>query len=424
MKFCSKCGSELVDNQCPNCKNSSPKSFSKRKYMLLSIVVIMVIASSLWLYKNHIEREFLANFNDLYSDSTKSVPNVDLNEQVVKKMKKSLWAISGDKSEYKRQLADVEKKVSIRDKVNHLFIESIPADFDTTYLTIKSDKRVETPEIKGNDTFSKGLISVVNYYNRQFDMLESVQETINSWDIAMIDLTEIDTLENSIQSIDDEKLNGKANELAKDIVTIKTDFDNYFNEHIGWHFMVSDDKLQNTYHFNYPEKQLGYGVFQGDGMSGYMDSVKFDMKTKIYYIVSPLSGMGETVYDDTVLPITLIDKNTISINNHVAMYDPEGVEAINVFQNKKSAKVDAMKKIVFDASAIEITSRDDAMSYFGKFKNILALPEKATYLFNTEENGIYEFDVRVNSEGSEEVTNRVGIATVYKNGYMTYKKAG
>ena len=36
---------------------------------------------------------------------------------------------------------------------------------------------------------------------------------------------------------------------------------------------------------------------------------------------------------------------------------------------------------------------------------------------------MYEFNIRINSEGSEEVTNRAGTAIVYQNGYMTYKKA-
>ncbi len=79
-------------------------------------------------------------------------------------------------------------------------------------------------------------------------------------------------------------------------------------------------------------------------MTGYMNSVKYDMKNKVYYIVTPLISMDKTVYDTTITPITLIDKDTITINNQVAMYDPEQVEAYNVFQNKPSAKVDAMKK--------------------------------------------------------------------------------
>ncbi|EGP5469858.1 zinc ribbon domain-containing protein [Enterococcus faecium] len=423
MKFCSKCGEKLVDNHCPKCKGNTSKSFFNKKSVLVSLFGIIIICCSLGLYKNHVENEFIDNYNNLYSDSTKSVPNMDLDEQKVKKMGKSLWAVSGDKLEYKRQLADVREKVNVRDKVNQLFDEPIPDNFDSTYLTINSDTRIETPEIEGDDTFSKGLRSIVNYYNRQFDMLESVEETINGWDIAMIDLTDIDTLENSIQSINDTKLNDKANELARDIVTIKTDFEDYFNQHVGWHFNISDNQLGDIYHFNFPENELSWGAFQGSGMTGYMNSVKYDMKNKVYYIVTPLISMDKTVYDTTITPITLIDKDTISINNQIAMYDPEQVEAYNVFQNKPSAKVDAMKKIAFDTSAIEIASKDDATIYFSKFKDSIGLPEKVSYEFITEEKEMYEFNIRINSEGSEEVTNRAGTAIVYQNGYMTYKKA-
>lgn len=423
MKFCSKCGEKLVDNQCPKCKGKPSKRLFYRKSVLISLVGIIIICCSFWFYKKHVESEFIDNYNNLYSDSTKSVPNMDLDEQKVKKMGKSLWTVSGDKLEYKKQLADVREKVNIRDKVNQLFDEPIPDNFDSTHLTIKSATREETPEIKGDDTFSKGLRSVVNYYNRQFDMLESVEETINSWNIAMIDLTDIDTLENSIQSINDTKLNDKANELAKDIVTIKTDFEDYFNGHVGWHFNLSDNQLGDIYHFNFPENELSWGAFQGSGMTGYMNAVKYDMKNKVYYIVTPLISMDKTVYDTTITPITLIDKDTITINNQVAMYDPEQVEAYNVFQNKPSAKVDAMKKIAFDTSAMEIASKDDTTIYFSKFKDSIGLPEKVSYEFLSEEKEMYEFNIRINSEGSEEVTNRAGTAIVYQNGYLTYKKA-
>lgn len=423
MKFCSKCGEKLVDNQCPKCKGKPSKRLLYRKSVLISLVGIIIICCSFWFYKKHVESEFIDNYNNLYSDSTKSVPNMDLDEQKVKKMGKSLWAVSGDKLEYKRQLADVREKVNIRDKVNQLFDEPIPDNFDSTHLTIKSATRIETPEIEGDDTFSKGLRSVVNYYNRQFDMLESVEKTINGWDIAMIDLADIDTLENSIQSINDTKLNDKANELAKDIVTIKTDFEDYFNGHVGWHFNLSDNQLGDIYHFNFPENELSWGAFQGSGMTGYMNAVKYDMKNKVYYIVTPLISMDKTVYDTTITPITLIDKDTISINNQIAMYDPEQVEAYNVFQNNPSAKVDAMKKIAFDTSEMEIASKDDATIYFSKFKDSIGLPEKVSYEFITEEKEMYEFNIRINSEGSEEVTNRAGTAIVYQNGYMTYKKA-
>ena len=257
MNFCSKCGEKLVDNHCPKCKGNTSKRFFNKKSVLVSLSGIIIICCSFWLYKNHVESEFIDNYNHLYSDSTKSVPNMDLDGQKVKKMEKSLWAVSGDKLEYKRQLADVREKVNVRDKVNQLFDEPIPDNFDFTNLTIKSDTRIETPEIEGDDTFSKGLRSIVNYYNLQFDMLESVEATINSWSIALIDLTDIDTLENSIQSINDTKLNDKANELARDIVTIKTDFEDYFNQHVGWYFNLSDNKLGDIYHFNYPENQLG-----------------------------------------------------------------------------------------------------------------------------------------------------------------------
>ena len=147
------------------------------------------------------------------------------------------------------------------------------------------------------------------------------------------------------------------------------------------------------------------------------------MKKKVYYIVTPLISMEKTVYDTTITPITLIDKDTISINNRTAMYDPEQVEAYNVFQNKPSAKVDAMKKIPFDTSAIETASKDDATIYFSNFKDSIGLPKRVFYDFITEEKEMYEFDIRINSEDSEEVTNRVGTAIVYQNGYMTYKKA-
>jgi hypothetical protein len=168
---------------------------------------------------------------------------------------------------------------------------------------------------------------------------------------------------------------------------------------------------------------LNWGAFQGSGMTGYMNSVKYDMKSKVYYIVTPLISMDKTVYDTTITPITFIDKDTISINNQVAMYDPEQVEAYNVFQNNQSAKVDAMKKVAFDTSAIEIASKDAATIYFSKFKDSIGLPEKVSYEFVTEEKEMYEFNIRINSEVSEEVTNRAGTAIVYQNGYMTYKKA-
>lgn len=421
MKFCSNCGEKLVDNQCPNCSLKKEKQFFSLKKVLIILLFLGTVVFIFFNYKRNVENEFILNYVNLYSDSAETVPQENLSENKLDEIEKQIWAVSGDKSELKQELVIVREKVVVRDKLNELFNEPIPSNFDVSNLTIKSEKRMDVPIINEQDTFYKGISDVINYYNSQFDDFESVKEIINNWDVSIVSFDDIYYLESYIEMINDQKLRDEAERLSQDILSIKTNFEDYFNEHVGFHFNISDNKVYNTYYFDYPNNELSYGMFQGDGAEGNFQLIKYDMQSQTYFIYTSLNSMDMTIFDGTITPVTLIDRDTISVNNNIAVYDPEEIEMYNYFQDKPSVTIDKMEKLSFDTSVIQIHNRDDATMYFSKFKDTLNIPELILYELLDEQDDFYQYNIRVNSEGSAIVTNRIGTVTIYKNGYITYE---
>lgn len=421
MKFCRNCGSKLINNTCANCQEDSKKKSSKVKYILISLLAVAILFFGALTYKNKIENEFLLDYHYLYSDSTKTVPHEDLDMKKIKNMEKKMWAVSGDTTEFKRELIIVKEKISIRDEVNELFNEIVPSNFDTSELTIRSNKRIETPIVEGEGTYSKGITWVINYYNSQWDSFERVNDLVNSFDAAIIDLTDINYLEGYVYSIEDQTLLYEAQTMAQDIINIKNDFENYFNENIGTHFTVTDkNSLDDIYLFNYPEYRLAKDNFQGHGSDGSMDMIKYDMKNKIYYVMTSLTSAGDPTYDLTVTPITIIDGETISINNKIAIFDPFNEETTNIFFKNPSSEVDRIKKVVFDTSVNEISSTTEAEEYISRLvDSVNQTNESFSYTFLGEKDDFYHYTLSASREQIEFADGSEGNLRIYKDGYVS-----
>lgn len=49
--------------------------------------------------------------------------------------------------------------------------------------------------------------------------------------------------------------------------------------------------------FDYPNNELSYGMFQGNGMGGTFQSIKYDMQSQTYFIYTSLNSMDMTIFD-------------------------------------------------------------------------------------------------------------------------------
>lgn len=422
MKYCRKCGGKLDNGVCLRCgHHENQHQPPKRKLLRWIIVVgIFLVVGGLG-YRTYVHKKFETTYAQLYRDSQKQIPNNQYTQREIRKLQTSLWTFSKAKREdYQKQLAIVEQKISLRTQLNALFESKIPEN-GTKGLVIASTVQQTLPTFEVTDAFYKQMEQVKTYYETEFASYTRNIEAINTIDMNRVSFDEIQSLQDSIETVNDRTLQKDLVAKAQNIVHIKTTFDDYFTSHVGTHFSMNDQMngIKTVYQFDYPNDGFEIGGYQGLSLKGNMSSISYNAAEDTYYLYTPLTSFdGSIAFDGFLLPLQIKDGQLLT-QYQLSVYDPQHTQLDAIFMKKQDPKT----VFTFDQQPQTVLStQKEAATNFAHFKSLFEIPKGAMDIPTTETKEYYELNLLEDSPYGL-TTHRIGTAQLYQDGRIYYKES-
>lgn len=421
MKYCRKCGGKLDNGVCLKCGHHEEQNQSSKTRISRWIIIIglFLVIGGLG-YRTYVHKTFELTYAKLYRDSKEQIPNEHYTQREITKLQKGLWTFSkAERENYQKQLTIAEQKISLRSQLKALFESTLPEN-GTKGLVIASTVQQKIPTFEVTDAFYKQMEAVKTYYETEFANYTSNIEAIQAIDMNQVSFDEIQSLQDSIDMVNDQTLQKDLTSKAQNIIHIKTTFDDYFTSHVGTHFSMDDQMngIKTVYQFDYPNDGFEIGGYQGLSSKGDMSSISYNAAEDTYYLYTPLTSFdGSIAFDGFLLPLQIKDGQLLT-QYQLSVYDPQHTQLDAIFMNQQDPKA----VFTFDQQPQTVLStQKEAATNFAHFKSLFEIPKGAMDMPTTETKEYYELNLLEDSPYGF-TTHRIGTAQLYQDGRIYYKE--